>query len=486
MNTTIMKYIPTIGLEIHCELSTKSKIFCDCPVSFGGEPNTRCCPVCTGMPGTLPVLNKKAVEYTIKAGIALNCQINEFSKLDRKNYFYPDLPKAYQISQFDLPICKDGGLTINTPDGEKFIRIERIHLEEDAGKLLHDGFGKYSLADYNRCGVPLIEIVTKPDLSSSEEAKEFVEKVRLMLLYSGISDCRMEEGSLRADVNVSVRPYGTDKLGTRTEMKNINSLKAIARSIDSEIQRQSELLDEGIIITQETRRWDDNKGESKSLRSKEDAHDYRYFPEPDIVPISFSKEEIEAIRNKMPELPDKKFERYTSGFGLSETDAALLLTSVSLSDFFESTAAECGNPKSASNFIIVEVLRILNDRKLSPEDIPFSGNVLGRLIKMIENEEVTSANSKKVLSEMFDTGKTPEVIVSENGYKVINDSSEVEETVRKILSNNEKAVEEFIGGKEKTFGFLMGQCSRALAGRGNPKLIQEILQKELDKRKGGI
>jgi aspartyl-tRNA(Asn)/glutamyl-tRNA(Gln) amidotransferase subunit B len=481
-----MKYIPTIGLEIHCELSTKSKIFCDCPVSFGGEPNTRCCPVCTGMPGTLPVLNKKAVEYTIKAGIALNCQINEFSKFDRKNYFYPDLPKAYQISQFDLPICKDGGLTINTLDGEKFIRIERIHLEEDAGKLLHDGFDKYSLADYNRCGVPLIEIVSRPDLSSSEEAKEFVEKVRLMLLYSGISDCRMEEGSLRADVNVSVRPFGTDELGTRTEMKNINSLKAIARSIDSEIQRQSELLDDGKIITQETRRWDDNKGESKSLRSKEDAHDYRYFPEPDIVPISFTKEEIEVLRNSMPELPNKKFERYTAGFGLSDTDAALLLTTVSLSDFFESTADECGNPKSASNFIIVEVLRILNDRKLSPEGIPFSGNVLGRLIKMIENEEVTAANSKKVLSEMFDSGKTPETIVSENGYKVINDSSEVEETVREILSNNEKAVAEFIGGKEKTFGFLMGQCSRALAGRGNPKLIKEILQNELDKRKGGI
>ncbi len=483
MDAHIMKYIPTIGLEIHCELSTRSKIFCACPVSFGGEPNTRCCPVCTGLPGTLPVLNKKAVEYTIKAGLALNCEINEFSKLDRKNYFYPDLPKAYQISQFDMPICKDGGLSINTLNGEKFIRIERIHLEEDAGKLLHDGFDKYSLADYNRCGVPLIEIVTRPDLSSSEEAKEFVEKVRLMLLYSGISDCRMEEGSLRADVNVSVRPYGTDELGTRTEMKNINSLKAIARAIDSEIQRQSELLDESKTIIQETRRWDDNKGESKSLRSKEDAHDYRYFPEPDIVPISFTKEQIEAIRNSMPELPDKKFERYTSEFGLNETDALLLLSSVSLSNLFEVTAEECGNPKTASNFIIVEVLRLLNDSKLSPEDIPFGGNVLGRLIKMIENEEVTAANAKKVLSEMFNSGKEPETIVSENGYRVINDTSEVEKTVIEILSNNEKAVEEYIGGKEKTFGFLMGQCSRALAGRGNPKILKEVLLSELDKRK---
>jgi aspartyl-tRNA(Asn)/glutamyl-tRNA(Gln) amidotransferase subunit B len=481
-----MKYIPTIGLEIHSELSTKSKIFCDCPVDFGGEPNTRCCQVCTGMPGTLPVLNKTAVEYTVKAGLALNCTINEFSKMDRKNYFYPDLPKAYQISQFDLPICKDGGLTINTPGGEKFIRIERIHLEEDAGKLLHDGFDKYSLADYNRCGVPLIEIVTKPDLSSSEEAKEFVEKVRLMLLYSGVSDCRMEEGSLRADVNVSIRPYGTDELGTRTEMKNINSIKAIARSIDSEIKRQSELLDEGKKIIQETRRWDDNKGESKSMRSKEDAHDYRYFPEPDIVPVTFTKQEIEAFRLSLPELPDKRFEKYTTKLGLSEADATLLLSSVSLSDFFESTAKECGNPKSASNYIIVEVLRRLNDSGLSAENIPFTGETLGHLIKMIENEEVTANNAKKVLSEMFETGKEPETIVSENGYKVINDSGEVEDIVKNILSSNEKAVQEFLEGKEKTFGFLMGQCSKALAGRGNPKLLQQVLRDELNKLKGGI
>ena len=481
-----MKYIPTIGLEIHSELSTNSKIFCTCPVSFGGEPNTRCCPVCTGMPGTLPVLNKTAVEYTVKAGLALNCEINSFSKIDRKNYFYPDSPKAYQISQFDLPICKDGGLTINTPDGEKFIAIERIHLEEDAGKLLHDGFDKYSLADYNRCGVPLIEIVTKPELSSSEEAKEFVEKVRLMLLYSGVSDCRMEEGSMRADVNVSVRPFGTDELGTRTEMKNINSIKAIARSIDSEIRRQSEQLDEGKRIIQETRRWDDNKGESKTLRSKEDAHDYRYFPEPDIVPVTFTKEDIDILRNMLPELPNKRFEKYTTMLGLSESDANLLISSVSLSDFFESTTKECGNPKTASNFIIGEVLRKLNDNGLSSENIPFGGNVLGRLIKMIENEEVTATNAKKVLSDMFDTGKEPEVIVTENGYKVINNTSEVESTVKEILLNNEKAILEYLEGKEKTFGFLMGQCSKSLAGRGNPKVIQEILRNELNKRKGDI
>lgn len=481
-----MKYIPTIGLEIHAELSTKSKIFCDCPVGFGGEPNTRCCPVCTGLPGTLPVLNKTAVQYTVKAGLALNCEINEFSKFDRKNYFYPDLPKAYQISQFDLPICIDGGLTINTPDGLKFIAIERIHLEEDAGKLLHDGFDKYSLADYNRCGVPLIEIVTKPELSSSEEAKEFVEKVRLMLLYSGVSDCRMEEGSMRADVNVSVRPFGTDQLGTRTEMKNINSIKAIARSIDSEIQRQSEQLDEGKRIIQETRRWDDNKGESKSLRSKEDAHDYRYFPDPDLVPVTFTKEEIEALRKSLPELPNKRFEKYTTVYGLSGADANLLLSTVSLSDFFESAANECGNPKAASNFIIGEVLRRLNDSSLSSDLIPFGGNVLGRLIKMVENDELTATNAKKVLVEMFDSGKEPETIVAENGYKVINDTAEVENTVREILSTNEKAVTEFIDGKEKAFGFLMGQCSRALAGRGNPKVVQEILRSELNKLKGDM
>lgn len=481
-----MKYIPTIGLEIHSELSTKSKIFCDCPVSFGGEPNTRCCPVCTGMPGTLPVLNKTAVEYTVKAGLAMNCEINRFSKQDRKNYFYPDLPKAYQISQFDLPICKDGGLTINTPDGEKFIRIERIHLEEDAGKLLHDGYDKYSLADYNRCGVPLIEIVTRPDLSSSEEAREFVEKVRLMLLYSGVSDCRMEEGSLRADVNVSLRPFGTDELGTRTEMKNINTIRGIARAIESEIQRQAELLDQGIKITQETRRWDDNKGESKALRSKEDAHDYRYFPDPDLVPVTFTDEIIEALRKSLPELPDKRFNKYTGSYGLSDADANLLLTTVSLSDFFESAALECGNPKAASNFIIVEVLRRLNDSGLSSDDIPFGGDVLGRLVKMMENEEVTAANAKKVLAEMFETGKGPEAIVSEKGYKVINDTAEVENTVKDILSKNEKAVAEYLEGKEKTFGFLMGQCSRALAGKGNPKVVQEVLRSELEKLKGGM
>ncbi|EGD46537.1 glutamyl-tRNA(Gln) amidotransferase, B subunit [Ruminiclostridium papyrosolvens DSM 2782] len=478
-----MKYIPTIGLEIHSELSTKSKIFCDCPVSFGGEPNTRCCPVCTGMPGTLPVLNKQAVEYTVMAGLALNCKINEFSKMDRKNYFYPDLPKAYQISQFDLPICKDGGLTINTPDGEKFIRIERIHLEEDAGKLLHDSYDRYSLADYNRCGVPLIEIVTKPDLSSAEEAREFVEKVRLMLLYSGVSDCRMEEGSLRADVNVSIRPVGTDELGTRTEMKNINSIKAIARAIDYEIERQTELLDEGKKITQETRRWDDGKGESKSLRSKENAHDYRYFPEPDIVPVSFTSEDIEKLRKALPELPDKRFERYTKDYGINEADANLLLTSVSLSDFFEATAAESGNPKTAANFIVVEVLRRLNDSCITPEDIPFDAKLLGRLIKMMDSDEITSNNAKKVLAEMFETSKEPEAIIAEKGYKVINDTSEVENTVKEILSNNEKAVAEYLEGKEKTFGFLMGQCSRALAGRGNPKVIQEILRSELNKLK---
>ena len=482
-----MKYIPTIGLEIHCELSTQSKVFCDCPVSFGGEPNTRCCPVCTGMPGTLPVLNKKAVEYTVKAGLALNCEISEFSKLDRKNYFYPDLPKAYQISQFDLPFCKDGGLTITTADGtEKFIRIERIHLEEDAGKLTHDSYDKYSLADYNRCGVPLIEIVTKPDISSSEEAREFFEKVRLMLVYAGVSDCRMEEGSLRADVNVSIRPFGTDELGTRTEMKNLNSTRSIVRAIESEIIRQSELLDSGIKITQETRRWDDNKGESKSLRSKEDAHDYRYFPEPDVVPVVFTRDEIEKIRASLPELPDKRFERYTAEYGLSTADANLIISSVTLSDLFDDAIKQCGNPRACASFIVVEVLRRLNDNSLLPEQIPFKGYSLGKLVAMIINEEITSNNAKKVLAEMFETNKEPEVIAAENGYKVINDTGAVVETVKQILSDNSKAVAEFLEGKEKAFGFLMGQCSRALKGRGNPKVIQEILREQLDKMKGGI
>lgn len=478
-----MQYLPTIGLEIHVELSTESKVFCSCPVEFGGEPNSRCCPVCTSIPGTLPVINRKAVEYIVKAGLALNCETNKFSKFDRKNYFYPDLPKAYQISQFDLPFCRDGYVDIETSEGTKRINIERIHLEEDAGKLTHDGMDKYSLADYNRCGVPLIEIVTKPDMSSAEEAKAFVEKVRLSLLYAGVSDCRMEEGSLRADVNTSVRPVTTDELGTRTEMKNLNSIRSIVRCIDSEIERQIKVIENGGKVTQETRRWDDNKGESKAMRSKENAHDYRYFPEPDIIPVEFTDEQIAEIKKSIPKLPHERYTDYTEKLGLTSLDANQILTSKALADLFESAAAFSGNPKSTANFIIVEISRKLNDLSIQAEEIPFDGVALGKLVKMQDDGEITANNAKKVLSLMFEINDNPDKIAKDKGFTVINDMESIQNTIEDILNQNEKPVNEYLSGKEQAFGFLMGQCSRAFAGRANPQVVKSILQELLDQRK---
>ena len=478
-----MQYIPSIGLEVHSELSTTSKVFCNCPVSFGGEPNTRCCPVCSSVPGTLPLLNRKAVEYTVKAGLALHCDISKFSKFDRKNYFYLDLPKAYQISQFDLPLCKNGFVEIETDEGKKNIRLERIHLEEDAGKLIHDGLDKYSLVDYNRCGVPLIEIVSKPDMSSAQEAKAFVEKVRLFLLYAGVSDCKMEEGSLRADVNVSVRPAGTETLGTRTEMKNINSISSIFRAINSEIKRQIDILNDGGTITQETRRWDDNRGDSKPLRSKEDAQDYRYFPEPDIIPVEFTDEEIDRIRKTLPRLPDERFVEYTEKMLIPPVEANQILSSKVLSDLFEEAAKVSGNPKTTVNYIIVEILRRLNDLNLAIEEIPFDGQALGALIKMLDNGDITNNNAKKVLTIMFESDISPEIIAKENGFAVMTDITAIESSIKEVLTSNEKAVNEYLEGNEKTFGFLMGQCSKAMAGRANPQTVKEILQKALGKMK---
>ena len=353
-------YIPVIGLEVHAELLTKSKVFCTCNAEFGGDPNSRCCPVCTGMPGTLPVINQTAVEYAVKAGFALGCDINKFSVFDRKNYFYPDLPKAYQISQLNLPLCINGVVTIEVDGKKKDIRVNRIHLEEDAGKLVHDDFNAVSLADYNRCGVPLIEIVTEPDISSAEEAKAFVEKVSLLLQYAGVCDCKMEQGSLRADVNVSIMRPEDKEFGTRTECKNLNSLKSIGRAIDFEIKRQSRLLDMGKKVIQETRRFNDNRGETTSMRTKEDAHDYRYFPEPDILQVNFTDEMLDEIKAKLPEMPHKRLARYTGEYGLSEVDAKILVNQKRVSDFFDESLKVYNNPKSVANFIIVELLRRVN------------------------------------------------------------------------------------------------------------------------------
>ncbi len=476
-----MPYLPTIGLEIHVELSTGSKLFCGCPVSFGGEPNSRCCPVCTSVPGTLPVLNRAAVQYAIKAGLALNCEIGLFSKFDRKNYFYPDLPKAYQISQFDLPFCLDGYVDIELNGEQKRIRIERIHLEEDAGKLVHDGLDKYSLADYNRCGVPLIEIVTKPDIASAQEAKAFVEKVRLCLLYAGVSDCKMEEGSMRVDVNTSVRPVGTDELGTRTEMKNLNSIRSIVRCIESETARQASVLDSGGRVVQETRRWDDNKGESRAMRSKENAHDYRYFPEPDIIPAEFTQEQIEALRASLPKMPHERYLEYTGKMGLPGSDANQILESVALADIFEDAAAISANPRTSASLIIVEILRRLNDMGLSPEQIPFDGAALGKLVKMMDERQITANNAKKVLTLMFETKDSPDKIAKDNGFAVISDVAGIKSVVSDILKQNEKAVGEYLAGNAKTFGFLMGQCVGALSGRADPQVVRAVLQELLQK-----
>ncbi len=472
-------YIPVIGLEIHAELLTNSKVFCTCNAEFGGSPNSRCCPVCTGMPGTLPVINRTAVEYAVKAGFALGCDINKFSVFDRKNYFYPDLPKAYQISQLERPLCINGAVEIETSKGKKTIRINRIHLEEDAGKLVHDDFNAVSLADYNRCGIPLIEIVTEPDISSSEEAKAFVEKVSLLLQYAGVCDCKMEQGSLRCDVNVSIMKPEDKEFGTRTECKNLNSLKSIGRAIDYEIKRQSMRLDLGYKVIQETRRFNDNKGETTSMRSKEDAHDYRYFPEPDILQVNFTDEMLDEIKGKLPELPHKRLARYVNEYGLSEVDAKIIVNSKKVSDFFNDAVSAYNNPKSVSNFIIVELLRRVNLGEVSMESLPFTAQDFAKLVEMADTEKVSKNDAKKILRLMIETGKDCETVAKENGMLIVNDMGKVNEVLDKVFADNAATVEQYANGETKVFGFLMGQCTKSLRGVCTPKVIKEELEKKL-------
>ncbi|MGN0692516.1 MAG: Asp-tRNA(Asn)/Glu-tRNA(Gln) amidotransferase subunit GatB, partial [Oscillospiraceae bacterium] len=397
-------YIPVIGLEIHSELLTKSKVFCTCSAEFGGDRNSRCCPVCTGLPGTLPVINQTAVEYAVKAGYALNCSINKFSVFDRKNYFYPDLPKAYQISQLNLPLCINGSVPIEYEEnGEKKtknIRINRIHLEEDAGKLVHDDLNGVSLADYNRCGIPLIEIVTEPDISSAEEARSLVEKIALLLQYAGVSDCKMEQGSIRCDVNVSIMRPEDKEFGTRAEIKNLNSLKSIYRTIEYEIKRQSRLLDRGERVVQETRRYDDNKGETKTMRSKEDAHDYKYFPDPDILQVNFTDEDLERIKNSLPEMPYERLDKYVNKYGLSEVDAKIIVNTKKISDLYESSLEVYNNPKSVANFILGELMRRINLGEISLDNLPFTSAELGRLVEMSDTEKISKNDAKKVFRIM--------------------------------------------------------------------------------------
>lgn len=471
-----MRYVPVIGLEIHAELLTSSKVFCTCQNEFGGSENTRVCPRCSGMPGTLPLLNQGAVRLAAKAGFATNCIVNNYSSFDRKNYFYPDLPKAYQITQFEHPICTDGYIDVS--DGKR-IRINRIHIEEDAGKLVHDDYEGISMADYNRCGVPLIEIVTEPDFRTIEEVQDFVEQIALKLKYAGVCDARMEQGSLRVDVNISIMPQGSDVFGTRAEIKNLNSVKAIGRAIEYEIERQSDILDNGGKVVQETRRFNDNHGDTKALRSKEEAHDYRYFPEPDIPPVFLTDEDISEIKKSMPEMPDMRYKRYTEVYALPEDDARLIISSKDFSDFYDEAVKLNNSYKAISNMMLVEINRHLNDKGITIADVSFSPADIAKLVKMSEDGVISKNAAKDILKIMFDKGGNPEEIAKKNGFIMDNDTSGLEAIIDKVLAENSDSVESYKNGNEKIFGYLMGQVIRAAGKGANPKLAKDLLMNKL-------
>lgn len=473
-------YETVVGLEVHTELSTQTKIFCSCTTAFGGAPNTHVCEVCSGMPGTLPILNEQVMNYAIRTGLATNCTITQYNKFDRKNYFYPDLPKAYQISQLYLPICQNGWVEINaTGGGKKKVRIKEIHMEEDAGKLIHDPWSDSTLVDYNRCGVPLLEIVSEPDISSAEEAVEYIEKLRAILQFIDVSDCKMQEGSLRADVNVSVRPVGAPEFGTRTEMKNMNSFKAISRAITSESKRQIELLEEGGSVRQETRRWDDNKDQSYPMRSKEDAQDYKYFPEPDIPPIAISDDKIEEIRAALPELPEAKKARYVAEFGLPEYDTGILCSSTALVRLFEKTVEITQSPKDSSNWIMVELMKLLNDSQTLPEDMQFNPAALGEIINLLNSGKISRDSAKKVFRAVFEEDVNPAEYVKQHNMQLLTDTSAIQTVIEDVLENNEKSVNEYKGGKEAAFNFLIGQSMKALRGKAPASEVTKILKKLL-------
>ncbi len=472
-------YEVIIGLEVHAELSTKTKIFCSCPTKFGAAPNTQTCPICMAMPGTLPVLNEKVVEYAVKAGLATNCEISRNSKNDRKNYFYPDLPKAYQISQYDQPLCEHGYVEIDTKEGKKKIRLTRIHIEEDAGKINHDEFAGGSLVDLNRAGVPLIEIVSEPDLRSSEEVEEYLKRLKSILEYIEVSDCKMQEGSFRADVNVSVRKKGDSKLGTRTEMKNMNSFRSITRAIEYEVDRQIDVIEDGGEVEQETLRWDDVSGKTFPMRDKEDAQDYRYFPDPDLVAIKLSEEYIENIKKSLPELPESRKERYLKEYGLSEKDANIITASKYLSDLFEGAIKVCNNAKAVNNWIISDISRILNETEMEPIEIPFDSNQLGKLVILIDKGTISSSIGKKVLEELFENPRDPEEIIKEKGWIQISDEGAIKEVVLKVLEANPQSVADYKGGKDKALGFLVGQAMKETKGKANPQMLNKMFLEEL-------
>ena len=473
-------YEMVIGLEVHVELATKTKIFCGCTTQFGGAPNTHTCPICTGMPGTLPVANRKVIEFAVAAGLATNCEITRYNKFDRKNYFYPDLPKAYQISQLYLPICRNGHVDIVTAAGEKSVGIHEIHMEEDAGKLMHDPWLDQTMVDYNRCGVPLLEIVSEPDMRSAEEVIAYLTKLRQTLQYLGVSDCKMQEGSMRADVNLSVRPVGQKEFGTRTEMKNINSFKAIARAIAGEYRRQVELIEDGGKVQQQTRRWDDNKGASFAMRSKENAQDYRYFPEPDLPPISLSQALIDAVRARQPELAEAKAARYQSEFGLPKYDAGILTEEKPIADLFEQAVSACGKPKEVSNWIMGETMAMMKEKSVPAENLMLSGQALGAIVSAVSAGRLNRQSAREVFAYAFDGGEDIEDYIKAHGLEIVSDDSAYEQILTDVLARCEKDVAQYRAGNQKVFGFLVGQAMKALKGKADPKKINELLRKLLE------
>lgn len=476
------EYEVVIGLEVHAELATKTKMYCGCSTQFGSDPNTHCCPICTGMPGTLPVLNEKVVEYAVKAGLATNCEIAKFSKQDRKNYFYPDLPKAYQTSQFDLPLCNHGHIDFKVGDKDKTVGITRIHIEEDAGKLIHDAYTGDTLVDMNRCAVPLIEIVSEPDMHSAEETIAYVQTLKSILEYLEVSDCKMQEGSLRCDVNLSVRPIGQKELGIRSETKNLNSFRSIERSINFEIKRQIETLESGGVVKQETRRWDDAKGYGYVMRSKEDAQDYRYFPEPDLAPIVLSEEYINNIKNNLPELPHIKKERYINEFNLSEYDSTQITNSKYMAKFFEKAVGLCKDPKAVANWLMSDFEKMLKEKEIEITDSKVTPENLASLINLVNKGTISSAIAKRVFIDMFETGKNAEDIVKEKGLIQITDEGAIKDSVIKIIESNPQSVADYKAGKQKAMGFLVGQIMKETKGKANPQSVNKLLKEELDKQ----
>jgi aspartyl-tRNA(Asn)/glutamyl-tRNA(Gln) amidotransferase subunit B len=477
------KYEVVIGLEVHTELKTNTKIFCNCTTEFGGEPNTHVCPICLGLPGVLPVLNEKVVDYAISAGLALNCQIAEFSKFDRKNYYYPDLPKNYQTSQFDLPICFNGYLDIEVEGNQKRIGITRIHMEEDAGKLVHEGdtisSSNYSFVDYNRSGVPLLEIVSEPDLRSPLEARIYLEQLKAIIEYTGVSDCKMQEGSLRCDANISIMPKGSKVFGTRTEIKNLNSFKALQRALEYEIERQVDVVEEGGKVIQETRTWDDAQGITLSLRSKEEAHDYRYFPEPDLVPLVISRELVEKTKETLPELPQARKERLIKDYGLPAYDAGIITNSKAIADYFDACISSYLEAKNISNWIMGELMRLLNAENKEISQSLIKPDMLVEMLELIDKGTISGKIAKVIFEEMFKTGKRAGEVVKEKGLVQISDESAIEKMVEEVIKANQKSVDDYKAGKEKALGFLVGQVMKVSRGKANPGVVNSMLIEKL-------